>query len=110
MVSSSERVSTFLRSSGCLDSTAFTEACVVLLPTKRLKAGQLLTILSENDIPVRKLAHGVARIRDKYLIVRKVSGIIVLAVPTDYLHKLDRIIRLSGASVVKVQEVTAMAR
>ncbi len=93
-----------LLSSGILESTSSLESCVVIIPSSRLKSGQIALLLKANGVEFRVLGHGSGKVKDIKGNRRRVRGLLILAVPNRSVKLVKLYTGLYGANSVTVSK------
>lgn len=97
-----EQMRSLLNSSGLLADTLPTEFCLVVVPSRRIKSGRFAILMQSNGVRCRAMGHGDGSVRDAKGRVRKVQGILVLAVDRKDARKASLYAKLFGVTAVTV--------
>lgn len=91
-----------LTASGILAEVQPHETGLVIVPSRRIRAGRFALLLLDNGIRCRALGHGTGRVQDAKGNEFKEKGILVLAVETKLARKTELFARLFGVMALPV--------
>lgn len=78
------------------------ETGLVIVPSRRIRAGRFAVLLLNNGIRCRALGHGTGRVRDAAGHEFREKGILILAVDTKLARKTELFARLFGVTALPV--------
>lgn len=91
-----------LSASGILAEVKPNEICLVIVPTRRVKAGRFGILLLKNGVSCKALGHGSGRVKDSSGREFQTQGVLVLAVDRKNARKAELYAKLFGVIALPV--------
>jgi hypothetical protein len=91
-----------LSTSGILAEVKPNEVCLVIVPSRRLKAGRFGILLLNNGVSCKALGHGSGRVKDSSGREFKTQGVLVLAVDRKDAKRAELYAKLFGVLALSV--------
>lgn len=93
-----------------LDDATPYEACMIVVPSPRLRSGRIALLLRKNGVRCRPLGHGTGTLRDSRGTESRIRGLMILAVDRSDVKRLHMYAKLFGVSAILLTERSEMAK